>query len=233
MGALKHPSPGVRRAALMVLPRVNETTQAILSGNLLADADAQVRMAALLALAELPENNDASPAVVAMLGREENSNDRWIPHAAAAAAARHVTSFLKAVLTASTPSDSLTRTIRIVTGHYSQGGPVESVVSTILALKGASETVATAVIDGLAANWPRGATPTVSPDEEAKLKNIMDSLPNDARSSLVSLAGRWGKKPLFSRRAGRHHPNIAGADNKHRFGFGRTRRRRGTTSGHG
>ena len=70
--ALKHPSASVRRAALMTLPRLNETTTAILSGKLLADSDAQVRMAALLALAELPADDGVGPAVVAMLQKDEN-----------------------------------------------------------------------------------------------------------------------------------------------------------------
>ena len=42
---LKHPSAGVRRAAVMVLPRTAETSDALLEHRLLEDDDAQVRMA--------------------------------------------------------------------------------------------------------------------------------------------------------------------------------------------
>ncbi len=53
---LKHPSAGVRRNAVLALPRTPEVDTAILIGSslLLCDEDAQVRLAALLALAEIP-----------------------------------------------------------------------------------------------------------------------------------------------------------------------------------
>jgi putative membrane-bound dehydrogenase-like protein len=364
LGALKHPSAGVRRASLMTLPRVNETTAAILSGKLLADSDAQVRMAALLALAELPASDEAGAAILAMLKLDENSKDRWIPNAATAAAARHDAGFLKAVLagvsapgtakskspsanlvandsfenerdggplewntsthsgrgeltignvghtgsrsakisstaggdiswsqrvnvepnvtykltawiktedvrgalgallnmhelqsgtpvrtrpvtgtkdwtevetefnsgdnrtltinclfggwgrstgtawfddvklvqvgSATTLPGALGTAVRIVTGHFAQRAPVESVVPTLLALDGASPSIAVPLLDGLAANWPRETVPKISSADESKLNALMASLPNDARSSLLTLAERWGKKEMFA-----------------------------------
>ena len=96
--ALAHPSAGVRRAAVSVLPRTAESVGAILKGGLLADADAQVRMAALLALSEMPGSIEAGKAVYAMLQKPENADDRWIPDAATAAAARHDAGFVTSVL---------------------------------------------------------------------------------------------------------------------------------------
>ena len=96
------------------------------------------------------------------------------------------------------PRGSLGNTVRIVTGHYAQRAPVESVVSTVLALNGASPGIATPFIDGLAANWPRGTAPNFATGDEAKLNTLMASLPNDARSSLLTLAERWGKKDMFA-----------------------------------
>jgi putative membrane-bound dehydrogenase-like protein len=364
LGALKHASAGVRRAALMTLPRVAETTTAILSDKLLSDSDAQVRLAALLALAEVPANDAVGPAVLAILKEDQNAKDRWIPHAATAAAARHDASFLKAVLaTVSAPGSAksasananliandsfenerdgrpadwntathsgrgdftlgdvghsgsrsarissenggdiswsqrvnvepntaykltawiktdnvrgamgallnmhelqggtpvrtrpvtgtkdwtqvetefnsgdnktltvnclfggwgramgtawfddikllqqagsttlpgaLGTTVRVVTGHYAQRAPVESVVPTLLALEGASPSLAVPLLDGLAANWPKETPPTISKSDETKLVALMSSLPNDARSSLLTLAERWGKKEIFA-----------------------------------
>lgn len=364
LGALKHKSAGVRRAALMTLPRVSETTIAILSGKLLSDSDAQVRMAALLALAETPTNDEAGAAVLAMLKEDQNAKDKFIPHAATAAAAKHDAGFLKAVLAsvsaptaarAKAPAANLiandsfenerdgrplewntsthsgrgefglgdvghsgkrsariasenggdiswsqrvnvepntsykltawiktenvrgamgallnmhelqsgtpvrTRpvtgtkdwtqveaefnsgdhkmltvnclfggwgrstgvawfddiklvqqsattalpgalgtTVRIVTGHYAQRAPVESVVPTLLALDGASPSLAVPLLDGLAANWPKETAPVINKDQETKLVALMASLPNDARSSLLTLAERWGKKEMFA-----------------------------------
>lgn len=98
LGALKHPSAGVRRAAVTVLPRTSEGLNALLTGSLPSDPDAQVRLAAFLALAEMPVADAAGAAVLSALQEERNHRDRWIPHAAIAAAARHDAGFLKAVL---------------------------------------------------------------------------------------------------------------------------------------
>ena len=48
ISALKHPSAGVRRAAVMVLPRSESSFQNLQEAKLLDDSDAQVRMAAQL-----------------------------------------------------------------------------------------------------------------------------------------------------------------------------------------
>ncbi|MEA2734069.1 MAG: uncharacterized protein QOE14_520, partial [Humisphaera sp.] len=92
-GALKHPSAGVRRNALQVLPPSSETLQAILDANLLADADAQVRLMTLLSIADQPVSAKAGVAVYAALQKTENVRDRWIPEAATAAAAKHDAAF--------------------------------------------------------------------------------------------------------------------------------------------
>jgi len=101
LGALKHPSYAVRRNAVQVLPRTEESVFAILSAGLLNDGDAQVRLMSLLALAEMPRTSQAGAAIYAALQLPQNADDRWIPDAATAAAARHDAGFIKAVLAAS------------------------------------------------------------------------------------------------------------------------------------
>lgn len=95
--ALKHRSAGVRRNALLVLPRTKEAVRAILDNDLLNDANAQVRLAACLALADMPAEEKAGLAIATLLQRPQNRNDRWIPEAAASAAAAHDLHFLKAI----------------------------------------------------------------------------------------------------------------------------------------
>ena len=46
---------------------------------LLNDSDAQIRMAALLAISEMPASDAAAGPIVAMLQKSENGDDRWIP----------------------------------------------------------------------------------------------------------------------------------------------------------
>jgi putative heme-binding domain-containing protein len=54
------------------------------------------------------------------------------------------------------------------------------------------------LLDGLAANWPKDTTPNITAEQQTKLVALINSLPNDARSSLLTLAERWGKKEMFS-----------------------------------
>ena len=74
--ALKHPSAGVRKAALDVLPRAAGSAEAVLAAKSLEDADAQVRKSALLALADMPASEAAGPALYAFLASTRNANDR-------------------------------------------------------------------------------------------------------------------------------------------------------------
>src|SRR5262249_57036449 len=83
--ALKHRSAGVRRNAVQVLPPEHKSVRAIIEGGLLKDEDGQVRLMALLALADLPPSAEAGAA----LADELNTSDRWLADAITRAAATH------------------------------------------------------------------------------------------------------------------------------------------------
>jgi putative membrane-bound dehydrogenase-like protein len=102
--ALSHPSAGVRRNAAQVVPRSHDATAAILAAGLLEDEDAQVRLAAFLALSDMPRSGAAGAAIFDAVPKEFNAGDRWIPDAATIAAARHDAGFLKAVFASTTGS---------------------------------------------------------------------------------------------------------------------------------
>ena len=63
LAALKHPSAGVRRNAAQVLPADPRSASAILAAGLLSDPDPQVRLAALLSLADLPPADEVATAL--------------------------------------------------------------------------------------------------------------------------------------------------------------------------
>lgn len=94
--ALGHPAAAVRRAAALALPRTPATVTALLKAGALADADAQVRFATLLALADAPASPEAGRAVYAFLDRPGLTIDRWTAEAAQLAALRHARGFLAA-----------------------------------------------------------------------------------------------------------------------------------------
>jgi azurin len=95
--ALHHPSAGVRRTAAMVLPRSMANGLAIVKASLLEDPDGQVRLAALLALAESPDIPEAGRALRAAVAKPNIVADRWALDAAKMAATAQQTSFLSGV----------------------------------------------------------------------------------------------------------------------------------------
>ncbi len=362
-GALKHRSAAVRRAAVMTLPRNESSLNAILPT--LNDSDPQVRMAALLACSESPASDEAARGIFAMLQQPGNSDDRWIPDAAIAAAARNDAAFLKAVLASYKPSGTQTgagemknllpnssfeeltdnkptgwratthngrgelgigtvghtgthsakifsenggdiswaahvqvkartdyrlsawvktenvkplgggrgallnihelqdpvhgatkplvgdndwtrvelifnsgqlteltvnclfggwgratgtayfddvelttapgsglpgevgRVVRVVTGHYAQRGPSDSIVPTLLALKGASAELAVPILDGLVAGWPQDKSVNLNEADKKNLTSLMDAMPETVRDRLLALSQKWNQPDLF------------------------------------
>ena len=210
LSALNHPSPAVRRAAVMTLPRNQNTLEALLNEGLTEDIDAQVRLAALLALSELPASETAGDTIYAAIEQDRNAEDRWLPDALTAAAAKNDTAFIRAVLTGASPGvddqaaldlkGGAGDVLRVVVIHYAQRGPTESIVSTLSSLKGVAPDVATAVLDGLMEGWPEGTPPTLSASDKRQLEDVMDALPESVRDRLLSLGERWNVPGLFTGR---------------------------------
>ena len=63
--ALKHPAAGVRKAAAMVLPHTAEASARSLSAGLLHDPDLHTRLAAMLAIADMPTSPEIGQALYA------------------------------------------------------------------------------------------------------------------------------------------------------------------------
>ena len=75
VGALKHPSAAVRKAAAMVLPKRPDAATAIIDANLLQDPDLHTRLAATLVLSEMPVSGHRAGALRESQ-KAENYNDR-------------------------------------------------------------------------------------------------------------------------------------------------------------
>lgn len=203
VAALEHPSAGVRRAAANVLPRTERSLGALLNGGVLNDSDAQVRLAALLAISEMPPSEGAGEAIFKFLREDRNASDRWLPDAATAAAARNDAAFLRTVLASNTGSILSTETgavVQRVTTHYAQRGPVDSIVATLGAVKNAAPDVAVQVLDGLVSGWPKDRAPALGNAEKRVLTDLMDAMPESIRDRMLALAQRWGETKLFGDR---------------------------------
>ncbi len=95
-GALRHPSPGVRKNAARVLPRTPDNLEAILSAGLLTDDDPNVRLHAFLVVSEMEASQAVGRRLYEVGQREEVLADEWLPTALFIAAARHREGFLSA-----------------------------------------------------------------------------------------------------------------------------------------
>ena len=88
--ALKHPSAGVRKAAIQVLPNNSASLAAILKADLIKDTNLNTRLAAVLKVSELP----VSPTLVSQLqageNLAENKEDKWLGTAFTVALKRHM-----------------------------------------------------------------------------------------------------------------------------------------------
>ena len=92
--ALSHPAAGVRKAAASVLPK-NEQSFGSLQ-QLMKDPNLNTRLAAFVALIELPASDKIGEAVYQAALDEQNAKDGWLSKALLAAAITHEKGFLAA-----------------------------------------------------------------------------------------------------------------------------------------
>lgn len=93
-GALKHPSAGVRKAAVQILSKNGWTEQAITKSGILNDPDPNTRLAAVLSLMEV-SSSDVLGKALHLISVEENiKNDYWLSQAVYAAATQHRDGFI-------------------------------------------------------------------------------------------------------------------------------------------
>ncbi|MFC3198623.1 PVC-type heme-binding CxxCH protein [Parapedobacter deserti] len=93
--ALKHPAPGVRRAAIQVLPvdKAGVVDHLIASG-VTRDTDLRVRLAAFLALSDASPSAEIGKAIFESVQQPDNVADKWVSHALLIAGAVHRQAFM-------------------------------------------------------------------------------------------------------------------------------------------
>ena len=201
MRGLKHPSPGVRRAAILALPRHPGVAPGLLDSGVFEDTDPQVRLAACLAMSEIPRTGDVHDAsrIVSALLDPRNQQDRWMGDALTIAAAAHAPEFFQA-LGRRGPGGTDERLLIPVTArvaeHYARGGPVDSITSVLALQRDMKPAVRDALIGGLAKGWPRDKTPAQGADAERAIGGLLPALSPEARGQMLGLASRWGAKGL-------------------------------------
>jgi azurin len=94
-GALYHPSAAVRKAAVQILSKVENTEEAFLKSKVLEDQDASVQLAALLYCSERPSSENFGKLLYTLSLDEKIMEDNWLSKALYAAAGKHGDSFMK------------------------------------------------------------------------------------------------------------------------------------------
>jgi putative membrane-bound dehydrogenase-like protein len=198
LAALKHPSAGVRRTAVQLLPPTNDSLTALLHSGLLNDREPQVRLHAVLALTRFKPDATAAVAVVGLLADNTVQSDRILLDAVTAAAAANEQLFLAAVAQSANPAlatTSAAERIAIVAEHVARG-ELKQPAPVLANLAKAQPEVASAVVRGFVRGWPRDRKVELTPELDQLLSGLFDQLPPAAKSQIAALAMRWGSQQL-------------------------------------
>lgn len=96
LNALKHPSPGVRKAAIQVIPSSGWAVSAILESGILNDPDPHTQLTALLRISEMPTNIEAGMVLYQLSKSDHIIQDLWLSQALFVAANGHYKGFNEA-----------------------------------------------------------------------------------------------------------------------------------------
>jgi putative membrane-bound dehydrogenase-like protein len=210
--AMSHPSAGVRRNAVTVMPLTeryfgppeNPSRHAWVIENfldgldagvrLLKDNDPQVRLAAYLAASEYPLNEARVGKALAQALSSETLTDRWLADALTAAAAHHDLKFLAELAKSkAVPDDKAAAIVSVVAEHYSRGAP-KSISALLAELKKADPRYAELVLAGAAKGWPKAKRIDDLETAEGAMSDLLPKLPNSGKGHLLKLATIWGSK---------------------------------------
>jgi uncharacterized protein len=199
VGALSHPSAGVRRNALMILPKSQAAIASIIGSNALRDENAQVRLSALLALADSPADAAVARAMAQFLAAGRNGSDRWLREAASMAAAKNAGNFLKEALVGvkGDPPVGLTDVVQRVASHYAAGPESIEVAGLLRLTKNTNSDVLQAFLDGIVVGWDPSSKPRLTSGDRESLNNLITGVSLHAQDALLALAQKWEVSGLF------------------------------------
>jgi hypothetical protein len=202
--ALAHRSAGVRRNALQVLPPTAASADAVVASGLTADDDVQVRLAAILALADSPSTPAAGKRVAQLVVDTTGvMHDRWLADAVTSAAAVQALPFLQDLKASTAKAEVLPgnapvwEVVARVSEHIARGRPDAETVEQLLGvLEGAPAPLVEGMLAGLSRGWPKDHAVKLSPATQTRLAATFTTLSAGSKGQLVRLAGTWDVKAL-------------------------------------
>ena len=197
VGALEHPSSGVRMNAVKALPRTAKLFLPLAQADVAHDMAPLVRLAVLEALSEWPSSADAGRLVLDMLADRRTFDDPVLTDAATAAAAVQAEHVLPGLVATDAATDEKRIAIlERVAEHVARGGQAPQVDQLVGHLADAPPAVAAAVVTGLSKGWPRGKAIAFSAGSEEAIVGLMARLPVASQGDLIAFVQRSGSDVL-------------------------------------
>lgn len=191
-GALVHPSAGVRRNALKVLPPTAAATARLARSRLHVDSSPQVRLATLLAYSDLPPSEAAAARIVEVAIDPAAMSDRWINDALTSAAARNSYEFLSAVARLKQMPDATLAVVERVANHFARSPRASRAAELLASLDGSSPRIVNAMLQGLLDGWQADTRVGLDDRTLSSLERNLQKLDDSAKGKLVKLASLWG-----------------------------------------
>jgi putative membrane-bound dehydrogenase-like protein len=219
--ALYHPAASLRRAALQILPRDQKLVDEIFAAgilpdrtspwpveytvgsSILEDADAHVRLEALLVLSEMPASPRAAAAISDVLFLPENARDLWMPDAVAMVAVKQGPEFLPTLLQrrvqmADTVAlAGLRRAVMQIARFHAATANVPTVVAMINAVPTANPLIGVGVLDGISTGWPQETPPQLTAEQRTALAAAARGSNPDLAAAYERIATRWAMPDVF------------------------------------
>jgi putative membrane-bound dehydrogenase-like protein len=221
--ALNHPAASVRRAALMLLPRDQQLLDGIFAAGILPnrtspwpvdytvgtpilqDADAHVRLEALLVLAEVKGAAREAAAIADVITFPGNARDPWIPDAVAMAGSKYGPEFLKELAARRPPPDTvavrgMSRAVHKLARIHSTTKDLPVVVGLIASVAQSAPPFGIAMLNGIAEGWPLDSTaapPTFTTEQKAALVLAAKDATGDLAAAFARVAARWNAPNAF------------------------------------
>jgi len=169
----------------------------------LQDADAHVRLEALLAVSELPPSAKAAATIRDVIAFPPNARDPWIPDAVAIAGSKQDGSLLTDLLKLKAPNDSMAvlgmqRSIGKIARSQAVGRDAALVVGLVSSVPQYTPPFAVALVNGIAEGWPEEQPPTLTPEQRTALRASANGAPTQLQAAFAKLAQRWAMSDLFT-----------------------------------
>lgn len=194
---LSHPSPGVRRNAVAILPTDELGLKILLAHQrLFDDSDVQVRLQAILTLADMPASDQAGVLVAELTLKE---TDVILLEGLTSAAATHAVPFLQSVTSRKTNifTDANKKIVGTIAEHIARGRPnVQTMQSIIAGMQDTNPEVTSTILIGLTNGLPANFMTTKSASMDAALVTTFKKVDAGAKVKLIQLASQCNTTAL-------------------------------------